>query len=158
MSRAVIRTVVDPATGETVDLMAFHNHGKVRFQRLAPFEERASPKALDNIARFGEISSHAFGQRRSADGTFPTWRALRDEIPKTPLTLPGKSEEAEAKQRRYQELLGTAVPGMFRELLLRRTIALPTLARPRSMRTATLEDQEQRLRERLSVARAPYLR
>ena len=102
MSRAVIRTVIDPETGRTVELMAFENHGKIRFQRLASFEERASPRALDNNARFGEISSRAYGQKRSADGTFPTWKALREGIPRSPLTLPGKRDEAEAKQRRYQ--------------------------------------------------------
>jgi hypothetical protein len=158
VSRAVIRTVVDPETGRTVDLMAFENHGKVRFQRLAPFEERMTPRGYDNIARFGEIASHAFGKKRAADGTFPTWKALREEIPRTPLSAPGKPDEAEAKQQRYRELLGAAVPGMFRELLLRRTVALPTLASPRTMRIATLEDQEQKLRERLGVAKAPYLR
>jgi hypothetical protein len=158
MSRAVIRTVIDPVTGETMDLMAFKNHGKVRFQRLASFEERASPRALDNIARFGEISSHAYGQKRSADGTFPTWRALREEIPHTPLTLPGRGDASEAKQRRYRELLGAAVPGMLEELVVRRSFALPTVASPRVMRIATLEDQEQKLRERLSLAKAPYLR
>jgi hypothetical protein len=158
MSAAVVRTVVDPETGETLELMGFWNHGKVRYQRKRSFEERATtPAVYDNLARFGEISSSAFGQKRGPDGEFPQWKALRERVPRTPLTLPGKREAAEARQRRYRELLGEQLPEVHDEVLLRRAMRLPSLATGRS-RAALIADVEARLEARLQKAKSTLFR
>jgi hypothetical protein len=157
MGRAVIRTVVDPANGEEMQIMAFENAGKIRYQRLASFEERMTPRGYDNLARFGEAASKAFG-RKATRGHPPVWDVVREEIPKHELTLPGRKEVQEAKQQRYAEMLGNALPDVQAEVIRRRSFLLPTVASPRVYRIATLQDTERRLRERMATASAPYLR
>jgi hypothetical protein len=128
MGSAVIRTVVDPATGETIRIMGIERDGKLVFQRLASIEERLStPAAYENLARFGEAASRAYGQKMK-DGEPATWRYVRENRNLPPLTTKDRLEAA-AKQRRYRELLGAAVPEMRREMVLHQALESPQLHR-----------------------------
>ncbi|HTT14812.1 MAG TPA: hypothetical protein VMG14_03890 [Thermoplasmata archaeon] len=158
MGNAVIRTVVDPDTGETIDLMGVVRHGKVRFQRLRPPPD--TPRALENMAVFGETATKAYGMRKTGPLP-PAAERIQVERPSIRLESPSDSRLAAArvrKQRFYAELLGAAVPEMESELLLRQALRVPFLYVSPTARAELLEQKERQLRERLTRVRAPYLR
>ena len=152
MSGAVIRTVVDPASGETMDIMARRNHnGQITYQRLAPPPD--SPRALENRAIFGETATRAYGRRKT--GRLPPAAEEVERVrPGLEYELPA-DDRAAAKQRRYAELLGDALPEVQQEVIMREIVSVPTL---RGASAAAAEVAERRLRELLATARAPYLR
>jgi hypothetical protein len=158
MGRAAVRTVVDPETGEEMQVMAFLNYGKVRYQRLRSFDERMrSAKSWENLARFGEASTKSYGTKMRPDGEPSAWRVIRREIPRHALTMPGAAEEDAAKQEGYAELLGDQLPGVRDELVLREVLHIPILASD-EYRESLSSELEQRLRRRISTTKVPMLR
>jgi len=153
MGNAVIRTVTDPDTGESIDIMAFQNAGKVRFQRLRSFEERmTTPRAWENLATFGETASKAYGLPKTGPLP-PAAEVVQRERPWQKLSSAGKDREA--KQRRYMELLGSQIPGIHEELVLREAVSVPFL---HALPGNGADDIERVVRARLATVRAPFLR
>jgi len=156
MGSAVVRTVVDPETGESIEIMAFPNHGKVRYQRLASVEERINtPRAYENLAAFGETATRAFGRKKTGFLP-PAAETVQRERPRISLTSPDRDRDA--KQRHYAELLGDAIPEMEEELILRQALRSPALLALEEANRDVLPELEQNLRTRLSSVRAIYLR
>src|SRR5208282_4598656 len=122
MGSAVLRTVVDPATGRDIEIMAFKRNGKVRYQRLASVEERFNtPRAFENLAVFGEIATKAYGRKRTGRLP-PANEVIQEERPFIELRSAGR-DRSRSKQRYYQALLGEAIPEVQEELILRQAFA-----------------------------------
>jgi hypothetical protein len=151
MGVAVVKTVLDPETGETMQVMAVKHNGVVRYQRLRSFEERMhTAKAWENLAAFGEASSKSYGTKQTGPDP-PSWEVIRKERPKTRLELPGKAELATAKQQRYRALLGNAVDDVEKELIVRQQFRLMPVMTG-TARAYALKGAEELLRARLEKA------
>ncbi len=157
MGSAVLRTVVDPATGREIEIMAVKRNGKVRYQRLASVEERINtPRALENLAVFGELATKAWGRKRTGRLP-PANEIIQQERPYIELKAERRARD-NSKQRYYQELLGHAVPEVQEELILRQAFALPMLNALAGQSEQGAAASERVLRARLATVRLPYLR
>ena len=157
MGNAAIRTVIDPTTGETIDLMAVFRHGKVRFQRVSPVPR--SPRAQENRANFAEAATRAYGMKMT--GSLPPAAELVQERRSKPYASYSenrKEAEREERQRRYRDLLGAIAPEMEEELGLRHVLATRKPLMLPEVTPVRPEDLEKSLRERISMLRLPGIR
>ena len=153
MGNAVIRTVTDPETGETIDLMGFQNHGQLRFQRKPAVPHSA--RAEENRARFGETAARAWGRKKT--GRLPPAAELTAREHQGPGPDPSR-DQSTIRQAYYRSLLGPMMPDVQRELILRQSVMLPLAGGAPETRSAILYDRERLLRDRIATARAPLLR
>ncbi len=157
MGSAVLRTVVDPATGREIEIMAVKRDGKVRYQRLASVQERINtPRAFENLAVFGELATKAWGRKRTGRLP-PANEVIQQERPYIELKAAGR-DRSRSKQRYYQALLGDTLPEVQEELILRQAFAMPKLNALPGHSDQGADTAERVLRARLATVRLPYLR
>lgn len=104
--------VFDPGEGKEIPLnVRVNKWGRIEIKRLPAhnFSGGETARLLEKKAAFVDIASGTFGERWTEEGV-PVWSALKRRMPEESrrFNTPRQSQR-EAKQARYQELLGPEV-------------------------------------------------
>lgn len=109
---SLVVRVFDPREGRTVALNVYHDKsGDLHIRRLPDhnFRGNETPRMNEQRAAFIEVASSTYDQHVQ-DGEFPTWRALRAELPERARSFRAPRQSKRAQQQdHYRELVGPGI-------------------------------------------------